>query len=220
MNNRTDKSSCRRCGTCCKKGGPAFHRRDRAIIDKGAIQLKHLTTIREGEPAWDNVSGGVLPAPTDIIRIKSRPGGRTCVFYDEEAAACSVYTHRAAECRALDCRDTLEIESLYDKDRLTRKDLLEKVPWLWELVEDHQQRCSYGLVLPLAAEVRDKARAEALEELLYLVRYDLHLRQLVVEKGGVDAGMLDFLFGGPLTETLKSLGVKIRQEAGKLVAGV
>ena len=89
MNNRTEKSSCRRCGTCCKKGGPAFHLADRAIIEKGAIQLKHLTTIREGEPAWDNVSGGVLPAPTDIIKIKSRPGGRTCVFYDEEAAACT-----------------------------------------------------------------------------------------------------------------------------------
>ena len=78
------------------------------------------------------------------------PGGRTCVFYDEGAAACRVYTHRAAECRALNCRDTREIEAIYEKDRLTRRDLLEGVSGLWELVADHQQQCAYDLVLPLA----------------------------------------------------------------------
>ena len=72
---------------------------------------------------------------------------------------------------------------------------------------------------PWLQRCRKKPVAEALDELLYLVRYDLHLRQLVVEKGGLDSDMLDFLFGCPLTETLKSLGIKIRQEAGKLVAG-
>lgn len=220
MTSESDKSSCRRCGTCCKKGGPSFHLNDRAIIDSGAIQLKHLYTIREKELAWDNVRGGVLPAPTDIIKIKSRSGGRVCVFHDEVTAACTVYTHRPAECRALNCRDTRGIEAIYEKNRLTRKELLEGVAGLWELVEDHQMRCSYDTILPLAEEVRKQTRADAVQELLYLVRYDLHFRDLVVQKGGTDPEMLDFLFGRPLTVTLKSFGIEIRQKEGKLVIGL
>jgi Fe-S-cluster containining protein len=217
MTEAADTSACRRCGTCCRKGGPALHRADRGIIETGAIQLKQLFTIRQGEPAWDNVAGGVLPAPGDIIKVKSLPGRRTCAFYGERAAACKIYARRPVECRALDCNDTREIEAIYRKDRLTRKDLLQSVPGLWELVEDHQQRCSWERVLPLAAEVRRSGQRETVEELLYLVRYDLHLRDLVVENGGTDADLLDFLFGTPLISVLKGLGVRIRQSAGRLV---
>ena len=66
-------------------------------------------------------------AASDIIKIKSRPGGRVCAFYDEATAACRVYTYRPAECRALNCRDTRDIETIYEKERLTRRDLLEGV---------------------------------------------------------------------------------------------
>jgi hypothetical protein len=158
-----------------------------------------------------------LPAPSDIIKIKSRPSGRTCVFFDEAAAACRVYTHRPSECHALDCRDTRQIEAVYEKDRLTRRDLLEGVAGLWDLVLDHQERCAYEKVLPLADAVRRRTRPDAVDDLLYLVRYDLHLRDLVVRQGGTEPDMLDFLFGRPLTEPLRSLGIGIRQEAGRLV---
>ncbi len=218
MTGDSDLSACRRCGTCCRKGGPALHRADLVILEKGVIRLARLATIREGEPAWDNVAGSVMPAVTDILKIKPRPGGRACVFYDEKAAACSVYAHRPVECRALDCRDTRAIEAIYRKDRLTRQDLLQGESGLWELVADHQRRCSYGLVLPLAAEVRRKSRGGALDELLYLVRYDLHLRGLLVEKGATDPDMTDFLFGTALITVLRGLGVRIRQEQGRLVA--
>jgi len=212
----TDAAACRRCGTCCKKGGPAFHRRDRVFIDSGKIQLKHLFTIRQGEPVRDNVRGGLLPAATDIIKIKARPGGRTCAFYDEAAAACRVYTYRPAECRVLNCRDTRDIEAIYEKERLTRRDLLEGVSALWELVDDHQRQCAYEELLPLAGALRREKSESDEEALLYRVRYDLHLRDVVTRKGGIDPDMLDFLFGRPLTVTLNGFGIDFRQTDGRL----
>ena len=39
------------------------------------------------------------------------------------------------------------------------------------------------------------------------LQYDRAIRQLVLENGNVTADMIDFLFGRPLTATLKSAGV-------------
>ena len=48
-------SECKRCGTCCKKGGPCFHVEDKMLIEKGVILIKYLYTIRKGEPAYDKI---------------------------------------------------------------------------------------------------------------------------------------------------------------------
>ena len=215
MTSHADNLQCRRCGTCCEKGGPSFHVKDRAIIDSGALPLKRLFTIRLGEPAHDNVRGGVLPASSDIIKIKPRPGGRACVLYDPETAACRVYTHRPTECRVLNCRDTRALEAIYDKDRLTRKDLLEGVAGLWDLVVEHQSQCAWEAVLPRLEAVRNRDET-AMQKVLYRVRYDLQLRDLVTRQGQTDPDLLDFLFGRPMTVILKPMGVVIRQTDGKL----
>ena len=68
------QTSCRQCGTCCRKGGPSFHLEDRALIDEGLIQAKDLFTIRRGEPAHENVQGKISPVKTDIIKIKGKKG--------------------------------------------------------------------------------------------------------------------------------------------------
>jgi Fe-S-cluster containining protein len=151
---QNDPPACRRCGICCKKGGPALHRCDRELVDGGEVPLRHLVTIRKGEPAWDNVHGRLLPAAGDIIKVRSRTGGRTCVYYDLPNAACRIYARRPLECRVLDCRDTRAIEAVYEKERLTRRDLLEGVSALWELVAEHQRQCAYEKILPLAQAVR------------------------------------------------------------------
>ena len=104
------------------------------------------------------------------------------------------------------CWDTREIEAIYAKDRLTRKDLLSDIEGLWELVKDHQSRCSYEKIKKMLQKQGNNKGAMQ-KEIVEMIRYDTQLRHLVVKKGGMDCEILDFLFGRPLTVTIKSFGL-------------
>jgi Fe-S-cluster containining protein len=173
------QSTCRRCGTCCRRGGPALHLDDRELVESGRIPLQDLFTIRRGEPAYDNVNGTIAPAVTDIIMLRgASPGSDVCCFYDSATKGCGIYGHRPAECRALQCWDTRDIQALYNCRRLERRHLLVKAAGLRDLVQEHQQRCDYELVAELAALVKQASSEEPHARLLELVRYDESLRQV------------------------------------------
>ena len=209
--------SCIRCGTCCEKGGPGFHLEDRLLIEKGQIPSKYLYTIRKGEYAYDNVKGCLMPVDSDIIKIKGKNDSWSCIFFDEQTKDCAIYNERPVECRALKCWDTRELEKLYAKHRLTRSDLISEVEGLWDLIKDHQDRCDYGEIKKLISDLDGPRKAQASKKLQEVIQYDTELRNLVLDKGGLDPGMLDFLFGRPLTETLTGYGIKIKQEGGKSI---
>lgn len=201
-NNRHEKQNqCQRCGTCCRKGGPAFHLEDRSIIEEGIIALADLYTIREGEPAYDNVSGQVKPVAGDIIKIKSHPDSSVCRFYNRNDPVCTIYDDRPLECRVLKCWDIKEIAQIYDVDRLDRKTLLENMGGLMELVVMHQQECAYAKVDLLVKENDTSG-------LSYMLRYDRQIRELTIEKTSMDRQVLEFLFGEPLTKTIRRFGIK------------
>ncbi|MDY6790804.1 MAG: YkgJ family cysteine cluster protein [Thermodesulfobacteriota bacterium] len=199
-------TECIRCGTCCKKGGPSFHLEDKTLIDKGIILSKYLFTIRKGEPAYDNVRQELLPLSSELIKIKGKNDSSTCIFYNESENKCNIYQNRPVECKAMKCWDTREIEAIYAKDRLTRKDLLSDIEGLWELVKDHQSRCSYEKIKRMLQKQGNNKDAMQ-KEILEMIRYDTQIRHLVVKKGGMDCEILDFLFGRPLTVTIKSFGL-------------
>lgn len=207
-------SSCRRCGTCCRKGGPSLHVEDKPIVDKGWVQVRDLYTLREGELAHDNVKGGVFPVKTDIIKIKSRKNSKACIFFAERDNQCKIYKRRPVECRVLKCWDTSEIEAIYAKNRLTRKMLIGEIQGLWDLVAAHQERCGYRTAEAFVQVLKDRSQQETSDELLEMIRYDLHVRDLAVEKGGIDADMCDFLFGRPVFEAIRAFGVKL-EKGGK-----
>jgi len=202
---------CKRCGTCCKKGGPSFHRQDKDLIENGLILLTDIYTIRKGEPAYDNVNMRNIYADSDIIKIKSCKGTTACIFFDEPKDDCKIYAHRPVECRVLTCWDTVEIERIYSKDRLVRKDLLSHIHGLWDLIDDHQNRCSYETIRSLFESVilnKDKA---ASDDIRYMVDYDTHIRHLVLEKSHMNPEMMDFLFGRCLEETIKGFGLQFKR---------
>jgi Fe-S-cluster containining protein len=203
---------CKRCGTCCKKGGPSFHLEDKVLIEKGVILSRHLYTIREGELAYDNVMGSLQPVSTDTIKIKGQRDSWTCIFFEAQGNKCKIYENRPVECRVLKCWNTADIEKLYSENRLTRKDLISEVEGLWDLVEDHQKRCSYEKVRKFVKTLKGEKRNDAMEGLIEMIGYDTQLRTLVREKGGVDPEMLDFLFGRPLTKTIENYGLKIKRD--------
>jgi Fe-S-cluster containining protein len=209
--------ACVRCGTCCQKGGPAIHQDDRVLIEKGGIPSKYLYTIRRGEVVRDNVKGRLMPADSDIIKIKGRDDAWTCVFFDEAEKSCTIYNNRPLECRALKCWDTRELEKIYAGGRLTRKDLISGVEGLWDLIKDHQKRCDYEEIRNLIKNLHGASSKHARRRLSEIIRYDTEIRELVVSKGGMDPQMLDFLFGRPLVKTLPSYGLRIRRQGGKII---
>ena len=166
--------------------------------------------------AFDNVRQCLEPADTDIIKIKGKGNSWTCLFFDEAQAACTIYDNRPIECRALKCWDTAELEALYAQKRLKREDLLADIEGLWDLIQDHQQRCNYHTILALVKVIdRDKS-GKAQKKLSQLIQFDLEIRKLVVSRGGLDADMLDFLFGRPLSQTLNHYGMRVVQKGKKI----
>jgi Fe-S-cluster containining protein len=208
-------AGCRRCGTCCLKGGPALHRVDRELVDSGWIPLKDLFTIRQGEPAFDNVRGRCVPAPTDIIKIVgSNDQTKACLYYDAVNGLCSIYTHHPLECRALSCRETAALEAIYNDERLTRRDLLGSVEGLWDLVSDHHVRCGYDRVADLVARLKTSWSTGIVDDLLYMIRYDQSLREEIRERACRQVEHSAFLLGFPLTETICRFGLRLTQGPG------
>jgi Fe-S-cluster containining protein len=200
-------SECTRCGTCCKKGGPSFHHADKTLIEEGIIHSKYLYTIRKGELAYDNVKQCLEPVSSDVIKIKGKNNSRTCIFFNEAQSACSIYENRPIECRAQRCWDTQELEDLYAKKRLTRKDLLSEIEGLWGLIRDHQERCNYQTIRKLVNTINSKKGDGVREKLTEIIQYDTEIRKLVVSIAGLSAEMLDFLLGRPLIQSIKKLGL-------------
>lgn len=204
------QTTCHRCGTCCRKGGPTLHIDDRPLVEQGRILLKDLFTIRTGEMAHDNVRGELIPVTTDHIKLKGRGDQWTCCHYDETSGGCSEYENRPLECRRLKCWDTIELEKIYGQELLGREDLLADVEGLWDLVSDHQQRCSYERARKLMNRLDGDSRISARRELLQMIQYDIEIRRLVAEKGGPGAEMVEFLFGRPMSDTLKAEGLNLQ----------
>ena len=209
-------NSCIRCGTCCAKGGPAFHLEDRGLVDEGVIHTRHLYTIRKGEMVHDNVRGLVMPSVGEMIKIKGVEGSWQCTFFEEEEKACRIYAHRPQECRILKCWDPAELAAMYEKDRLTRGELLAGIAGLWDLVEEHERQCSYAGLKQSLDRLAGSAEQAAIKAAASMVRYDQEVRHLVVSRGGVAADMTDFLLGRPLAETIQAFGYKFRERDGKV----
>lgn len=210
-------AECQRCGTCCKKGGPAFHHADKSLIDEGVIHSKYLFTIREGELAFDNIRQCLELVRTDIIKIKRKKDSLTCIFFNERQSACTIYENRPLECRALKCWDTKALEELYAKKRLTRKDLISEIEGLWSLIKDHQERCNYETIQRLVNAIKRNRDEDAREKLVEIIQFDTEIRELVVSKADLKAEILDFLFGRPLIETLRNFGLKVQTKGKKTI---
>lgn len=199
MNALRTVQSCSRCGTCCRKGGPALHREDRSLVEEGFIHTRDLFTIRKGELARDPVLGRLIQVEDDIIKVKARGPAWACTFFGESSRSCRIYASRPLECRQLECWNTSRLEQIYACDRLSRCDLLSGVEGLWELIEDHSRRCDFDRIRSLLeAGVEDR-------EIAQMARYDVELRTLMIAQGGLEPEMLDFLLGRPLRQILPGL---------------
>ncbi|MBI5844299.1 MAG: YkgJ family cysteine cluster protein [Deltaproteobacteria bacterium] len=206
---------CRRCGTCCEKGGPALHESDLGLLERGAIPLSCLVTYRLGETVRDDIKGILAPLDGEIVKIKSVAGGSACVFYKGKRKGCGIYGERPLECRLLNCRDTSAIEAAYSKDRLARADILTKNEKLLKLAVAHEERCSMLKIARLAADLSGPGGTAAADELLDLLQYDHFMRPFLVQKANIPENMLEFLFGRPLSGAIAGLGLAVKREGNR-----
>lgn len=196
---------CSTCGTCCRKGGPALHLEDRPLVEQGFIHTRHLYTIRRGEPARDSVRDRLIRVDSDIIKIKGGSGNWACCFLDGDSNRCRIYEHRPLECRELECWNTSRLEQVYDRGRLSRRDLLAGIDGLWELIEDHERLCGYERIRGWLEGPSGRGAETSRHQLAEIMNYDAEVRRLMISRGGLEPGMLDFLLGRPVEQVVRLL---------------
>ena len=88
---------------------------------------------------------------------------------------------------------------------------------LWDLIADHDKRCSYEALHRLTLRLKSDGREADAEKILETIQYDIELRNLVIDKGSQDPALLDFLFGRPLAQTVGQFGIQVEREKGKII---
>lgn len=202
------QARCKRCGDCCRTGGPALHSEDLHLIQDGTIPLADIVTLRRGERAHDQPSGSVAQLDGEILKIKGRDTSWTCAYFSPAGNTCGIYATRPVECRVLFCGDVEPLKAMYDKDRLTRRDLIPAGHPLLELMAEHDAKCDPARMETLAKAARE-GDTEAGRDLKEMVVFDLEIRRLVPKKTGMGDEMNDFFFGRPLRVLLAAMNIKV-----------
>lgn len=195
----TDEGKCRRCGTCCRKGGPALHTADRQLVMNDILRLGQLVTVRQGEPAFNPITGRVEATPTEFVKVAGKNGNWECIFFDPTAASCTIHDNRPLECRLLFCRNTEAVEAITGRDLLQRRDLIPADHPLAALIIGQAERCPATKGQSLLAELLAADRKnDALDRFTRLLQQDLDLRAEAVARFHLSLGEELFFFGRPL----------------------
>lgn len=196
-------STCRQCGDCCRKSGPALHIEDKFLVMQGKLPAGDLFTLRKGEIALDPLSNEKIFLEEEIIKIRPDKTREWACVHLLSDNRCGIYEARPVECRLLKCWDPKALLARYQEDRLSRLDLFGKNESFRDLIEDHENRCSYEKIKGLAARLGEDP--EAVKLLSDSILYDKNIREVLVEKNPSMEKLPDLLFGRPLLETLPPL---------------
>ncbi len=185
-----------------------MHLEDLCLIEQGIMGFRELVTIRRDEPAYNPCHEKVMPSASEFIKVKGRGKSWSCLFFEDNGNSCSVYQNRPLECRLLFCRDTGQLTKIIGEDLLSRRALLAKDDPVLDLIERHEQECSYGLVNNLLTE-ENQVRDDIEARLTVLVGRDLAVRDGFLRSfpGRRDEEL--FLFGRPLFLVLAPYGFRL-----------
>ncbi len=203
---REDQSECYRCGTCCRKGGPALHGPDLELVRSGRIPRKDLITLRRGELAYNPVVDGVQPVAVELVKLRGVGREWSCCYYDTLSRGCMIYAHRPVACETLKCWRPAESLALVEQDCLSRLDILGLDDPFRALVIEHEASCPCPDLLGAARNLEGEPE-QTLIRLQQLVDRDLAFRQRVLHEVKLDRDEELFYFGRPLFQLLAGISI-------------
>lgn len=209
---REGQSECFRCGTCCRKGGPALHGPDLELLTSGRIPRRDLITIRKGELAYNPAADGLVPTSCELVKLRGVGREWSCCYYDQASRGCLIYGHRPLACRTLKCWQPEESLALVERDCLGRLDIVADDAPLRPWIVEHEQACPCP-DLPVLGQAMAAGDLSALAELQRLSDQDLALRGRAVQELGLDLNLELFAFGRPLFQVVAGIGVRSVNEA-------
>lgn len=204
-------AACRRCGTCCQKGGPALHGADLPLIRQGWLHPDDLITIRQGEPVFSPLTNGIEPARTELIKISGKGDSWACRFFNPAAKACGLYAHRPLECRLLQCWEPTALTSVIYEDCLRRQDIVPDNGELKALIELQEGECAFATLAAKVEAFKEGNDRNLLTEISRLVTLDLRIRQRAVQALNLSLGAELLYFGRPLFKSLAFHGLAIQE---------
>ena len=203
---------CLRCGECCRLGSPSLHLEDAELLAMGVISTRQIYTLRRGEPARLNIEGKLGTLPNELIKFKEDQEKGYCRFYSEDQKSCEIYENRPSQCRFQQCWNPEALETRWREQKLTRRDILKNSHDLMELLELHDERCNPQRLNHLFIHLHNTRDMTVLDQVLENLRQDLAIRSLATTKLNRNEEELDFLFGRPLAEIVRSYGLRVEKD--------
>jgi len=205
---------CKRCGTCCKNGGPALHIEDLPLLTNGQLSIENLITIRQGEPAYSPLSDQIEPSTTELVKLNGTGNSWVCCFYQDGDSSCGIYLHRPLECRILKCWDTSELTNLIFKNTINRLDIIKKDDPLLEMIARHEHECPYENLRLASAQrcdhdrmrMKNKQTSVIMDACREIIENDLSIRQAAVQQYNLSLSQELFYFGRPMFQNLSYFG--------------
>jgi Fe-S-cluster containining protein len=208
-------SECKRCGTCCIKGGPSLHFEDKDLLTNGSIKHEHLVTIRKGEMAHIPLCEEPAPLTQELIKIGGKGKDWECTFFDRDQNLCTIYEHRPLECRLLECWNTSALEDVVGQDTLTRADIIDPDNPIGDFIRFHELKCPVPapdrIRLALSSEGEGP---EVLAGLTELVHRDLAVRAEAVGRFHIPLPLEILYFGRPIHIMLHAYGLSAIENDG------
>lgn len=209
------RKECKRCGTCCTKGGPALHTEDLGLLKNGVIHRGNLITIRKGELVYKPFQDFPHSAACELVKICGIGGEWQCYFFDGEGKGCAIYDSRPLSCRELECWNTSAVENLVEQDTITRFDIISADEPICRSVQDHEKECpspEMGSLYEMAA----KGEFPRAGEFDQLINRDIEIRTAAVTNFKITLAEELFYFGRPLFQQLQQLGGRVTESSGVL----
>ncbi len=212
----TKQTSCKQCGICCTKGGPALHGKDINLIDQGMIPCKNLITIREREFAYNPVSDSIQATKTEIVKLKGTRKEWTCCYYDPESRGCTIYENRPMACEILKCWDPEDSLALVGTDLLSRFEIVRRDEALKKLITEYELACPLPDFEHLSEALLENPE-KIIASLENLINSDLQFRNKAVANSEKILEEEMFLFGRPIFQLLQPFGLAVMQSGNKLL---
>jgi Fe-S-cluster containining protein len=202
---------CIRCGACCTKGSPTLSIGDLELFTHDTVKPSDLLTIRKGELARAPGSDELERTEKELVKIREVPGNNTCIFFRTGDKECSIYETRPLQCRRQECWNPQDQDEIGKEEMLARETLLRGTGPLWDIIQRHEERCSHDRLSRVMAKL-EATKGHAVEELVELLRFDLHVRHFIMEKFNLPPETLDFLLGKSLAESIDAYGLRVVEE--------